>query len=153
MIGRVIEFLVIRVLARVFPKRFRLILNAVSGAPLLRQFRIFSWLYLQSFVGPEARDWFHVHRWAKMFSIVLSGGFIEERYPGGRGFFIHHRAPSCYGMDYTTIHRIKSVSARAWTLFFMLRDRGEGWGYYPRVKITPIPFQDFIPAPRKVTSL
>ena len=132
--GQAIEFLIIRVLARLFPNRYRVIPRVQDGAPLLRQFKICRWAYLQSFVNPEALDWFHVHRWQRMISFVLSGRFREERFPGflaAGQYFKVHAAPSVYMMDRSVIHRLDAAEPNTWTLFLMLGDRGE-WGYFPR---------------------
>ena len=159
MLGRFLEWLIVAKLARWFPSRYRLIPRAQDGAPLLRQFRLFgSWCYLQSFENPEVREWFHRHRWERMISIVLSGAFKEERYPGG--IFVVHRAGSIYSMDRTVVHRLSAVKLRTWTLFFMFgprarrRDNRPDWGYYPRPKVDGfVEWDKMIPDERKVKSL
>lgn len=156
MIGRFLEWLIVAKLAIWFPSRYRLIPRAQDGEPLLRQFKIFSWCYLQSFVTGEVWDWFHRHRWQRMISIVLSGSFKEERYPGT--IFVVHKAPSIYTMDRTVIHRLAAVKARTWTLFLMLgpRVRYDGtpdWGYYPRPFVKFVSWDKMIPDERKVKSL
>lgn len=169
--GRFLTFLVTRVLARLFPKRYRLIPRRSDGTPLLRQFKITEWCYLQSFVGPEEPDLFHIHRWQKMYSIVLSGEFQEERFPGmtrlwfnqdtpiytgphcGLCFLKTHRAPSVYSMDSSDIHRLHYAAANTWTMFFMFGNRKD-WGYYPRPTDPEyIPWDIAIPEERKVPPL
>lgn len=158
MMGRLIEWLVIRVLARVFPSRYRLIPRAQDGKPLLRQFKIFSWCYLQSFVSAEVMQRFHVHRWRYMLSFVLSGEFAEERYPGT--MYIIHTAPSVYQMDDTVVHRFARVAPNTWTLFFMFgKNRHElpgDWGYFQRPHWDSLKYQPWdqeIPEERRVKSL
>ena len=157
MIGRFLEWLIVAKLARWFPARYRLIPRAQDGAPLLRQFKIFSWLFLQSFVGQEFWNWFHRHRYERMISVVLSGAFKEERYPGG--VFLIHRAGTIYTMDRTVIHRLAAVNPRTWTLFFQFgaKTRADGkpnWGYYPRPANNGwVPWDQMIPDERKVKSL
>lgn len=134
--GYLVEFLVIKVLARLFPKRYRLIPRVGDAAPLLRQFKVCNWIYLQSFVNPEIREWFHVHRHRYTLSVVLSGLFVEERYPGN--IFKVHMWGNVYTMDDTNIHRIDHVRLRTWTIFFMFGKNKQfnvadaGWGYYQR---------------------
>ena len=127
--GKFLEWFIVGFLAKVFPSRYRVIPRIHDGEPLLRQFKITEWAYLQSFVNPEGHDLYHRHRWTQMRSFVLSGEFTEERYPGD--IFILHRAPSTYTMDFGTIHRLDSVTPRTWTLFLM-RHNSIGWGYYLR---------------------
>lgn len=158
MFGHFLEWLVVAKLARWFPSRYRLIPRAHDGAPLLRQFNVLgNWCYLQSFENPEDWNWFHVHRWRRMISIVLSGTFKEERYPGGQ--FKLRRSPSIYSMDRTVVHRLSAVMPRTWTLFFMFGSisRSDGkadWGYYPRPKQSGfVPWDKMIPDERRVKSL
>ena len=157
MIGRFLEWLIVAKLARWFPSRYRLIPRVQDGAPLLRQLKITSWCYLQSFANPEVWDWFHRHRWTRMISLVLSGAFKEERYPGR--IFVVHRAGSVYAMDRTVVHRLSAVKPRTWTLFLMIgpRSRPDGaadWGYYPRPRHRGfVPWDAMIPNDRKVRSL
>ena len=61
--------------------------------------------------------------------MVLSGSFVEERYPGG--MFLKHPAPSFYWMDHTVIHRLHEVEPNTWTLFFMFQNK-IAWGYFLR---------------------
>lgn len=150
---RFLEWLIAGVLARAFPGRWRIIPRAQDGAPLLRQFKFCRWVYLQSFVNPELPEFFHFHRFRFMFSIVLSGWFIEERYPGKRfNFFKNHFAPSVYTMDRSTVHRLHAVDSRTWTLFFQFGNTGD-WGYLPRAETKIIPWDQFIPDERKVKAL
>jgi hypothetical protein len=124
MIGHLLDWFVPSVLGRLFPDRYRVIPRKEDGAWMLRQFKITSWCYLQSFLIPEARGSYHLHRWHFMRSFVLSGSFREERFPGGPGdMTITHRAPSTYTMDSTTIHRLDRVAPRTWTLFLAFGDR------------------------------
>lgn len=162
MIGRFLEWFVTRLLARAFPSRYRVIPRRSDGKPLLRQFKLFetaagNGVYIQSFVRGEERELFHCHRWRRMVSIVLSGAFMEERYPGapygprfGGRFLVLHAAPSVYTMDWTTIHRLDDVMPRTWTLFFMWGNR-EDWGYFARPNLVEYwPWNEAIPKERQI---
>jgi len=122
-----------------------------DGVPLLRQFKVFETrepargkpgrfhvgVYLQSFMCSEVYADFHIHRWRRMVSFVLSGVFQEERpsfLPGRR--FVVRKAGDVYTMGAETVHRFNAVAARTWTLFFMFGRNPKqaelgGWGYYP----------------------
>ncbi len=152
-------------LARLFPKRYRLI-PRLDGKPLLRQFLVcrFAWpfgskarpwleVYLHSFVNGETDQWFHRHRHGHMFSVVLSGRFCEERYPG-QLFFVHY-APGLYYMDRATVHRLHWAGERSWSLFCGFGNDGR-WGYYRRVMPEALqytPWQEMIPPEKRVKSL
>lgn len=145
MMGRVLEFLIVRCLASIWPSRFRQ-LNRADGRPFFRQFKICSFgkeeprgtppwwhvsIFFQSFLLADDPRTFHIHRWRRMFSFVLSGELREDR----ERCRIIHKAPSIYTMDSNVVHRAADVAPRTWTLFIMLgrnanRPAG-GWGYFP----------------------
>ncbi len=157
MIGRLLEWLIVGCLASWFPKRYRVIPRITDGEPMIRQFKLADWCYLQSFRCSDAQELFHVHRWRRMVSLVLSGGLVEERYPGGH-YFLRHIAPHAYSMDSTNIHRIDSVRPRTWTLFmfFGFRPHGlseTGWGYYRRGSLDFVPSDAAIPTELRVPPL
>ena len=155
--ARLVEWAIVHVLLRLFPKRYRLI-PRIDGQPLLRQFLVlrlgkFLEVYLHSFVNGETDQWFHRHRWGHMFSMVLSGRFCEERFPG-RLFWVHY-APSFYYMDQSTIHRLHWAGERTWSLFFGFGN-GDSWGYYRRPTPEALqytPWQQMIPPEKRVRSL
>lgn len=154
-----IEWLIMRVLTRLFPKRYRLI-PRLDGEPMLRQFLVgrFSLgqrnveIYLQSFLRGETTEWFHHHRWEYMRSIVLCGNFWEERFPGR--MYLRHVGPSTYSMDFTTIHRIEYARPRTWSLFFGFNNKAR-WGYYRRIdsRVEYIPWEKMISEKIRVPSL
>lgn len=155
MIGLWLNALVAWLAAR-YPQRYRVVPRALDGVPMLRQFRLTRWCTLQSFVTSEASarlpERYHFHRWRWMFSVVLSGAFTEQRYPGI--FFVHHKAPSFYAMHWSTVHRVVAVRYATWTLFFGFgRTPAGDWGYCS----PPTPgtldlrgWQDEIPQERRV---
>ncbi len=178
MIGHLLEFLIVRCLARVFPGRYRVIPRMPDGAPLLRQFRILSigaekprgvppWyhfsVYLQSFVNAEVEGEFHVHRWRRMISLVLSGWFCEERVDlsigvtQGGAYRIAHLSPSVYTMASGDIHRFHYVAPRTWTLFIMVGRNEDkpmgGWGYYARATGEYRPWDQAIPQEKRIAAL
>ncbi len=154
----IVEFLIL-FLARTFPSRYRMI-PRLDGKPLLRQFLVcklgrFVEVYLQSFLDGETAEWFHVHRWGRMISFVLSGRFCEERFPGGPGLFLVHSAPGVYTMDQSTIHRLHWTTEKTWTLFFAFDNDGS-WGYYRRPTPEALqytPWQQMIPPEKRIKSL
>jgi hypothetical protein len=161
--GAAIEAAVTRILAPVFPERYRVIPRKEDGVPMLRQFLVWgspsagSGAYLQSFVAPEQAHDFHSHRWPYMRSFVLSGMFVEERYPGiySGGAALVHEAPSTYMMDSGVIHRLHHADPRTWTLFLTRGPIGT-WSYYRRPRpgdVLSAPATEAIPAERRVRPL
>jgi len=144
--GRFVEWLVVVVLVRLFPSRYRQ-LNRADGRPFFRQFKVWSfgrenprgvppWWHcsgiLQSFLLPDDPGSYHIHRWRRMFSFGLSGRLVEDRGPAVG--IITHLAPWFYTMGSDCIHQARGVAPRTWSLFIMLganRNRpAGGWGYY-----------------------
>jgi len=138
-------------LAAEFPDQYRVVPNTQTGEPMLIQWRVDAGCYLQSFMQPDAIDRFHIHRWDKMESTVLTGGFVEERYPGG--IYIPHKAGETYTMDRGVIHRFHSVEPMTWTLF-RFEGGDDQWGYYFRPDaIDYRPWQEGVAADNRVKSL
>jgi hypothetical protein len=152
-----LEWFVVHFLAIIFPSRYRVIPRKEDGEPLLRQFRLWgspslgSGAYLQSFLTNELASEFHNHRWPEMRSRVLTGFFVEERYPGGT--FIVRKAGNGYTMDGTVIHRLAAVAPRTWT-FFRTKGPIREWGYFKRPQtVVYNPSDKAIPAERKLPPL
>lgn len=145
MIGRFLEWFIVSLLARLFPSRYRSLPRA-DGRHFFRQFKICSFgkeqprgtppwwhvsIFFQSFLLADDPSTFHIHRWRRMVSFVLSGELQEDRACGR----IVHKAPCVYTMGSDVVHRAAGVAPRTWTLFVMLgcntnRPKG-GWGYFP----------------------
>ncbi|HZC29939.1 MAG TPA: hypothetical protein VE261_00365, partial [Gaiellaceae bacterium] len=93
-------------------------------------------VYLHKFHRSDDADDLHNHPWAWSFSIILAGGYVEERLDDamvadGLGGW-HHRvffsppkrievrrltAPSFNFIRESTFHRVDLIEADAWTLF------------------------------------
>lgn len=122
-----------------FPSRARIVPRADDPeTPMLMQVALVRGrLYLQRFIAPESRDFFHNHRWRYMRSLVLSGSYVEER-PGGK--LIRRRAGRSHSMDSTTIHRVLWWSPCCVTLFYMSKRHAPTWGYF---EAKPLRFAQF----------
>jgi hypothetical protein len=136
----------IRALITVVPSRYRVVPRAEAPeTPLLEQFALIrgaSWigrrfgaLYFQHFCNPEPSGFAHRHRWARMRSLVLSGGFVEERFAIGvdgvrRAELWPHWRGSSYSMGASDIHRVAWWGPRCWTLFHMSVTQTDSWGWY-----------------------
>jgi len=114
--------------AKLFPSRCREI-PAIDGGILLRQIKLTEKVFLQNFAKPEPEGIFHLHRWERMRSFVLTGSFIEQRLRADRSKrLIRHRFLSTYSMTRDVVHRVAYWSPRCWTIFIMMGNTGE-WGY------------------------
>lgn len=132
------------VMSFLFPKRCREI-PAVNGGVLLQQIRITKTAYMHHFVQPEPAGKFHLHRWTKMRSFILTGHYIEERLYADRSTKkIRHRFLQTFAMGREAIHRIDYWSPGCWTLFFY-SDDDLGWGYVDGETFEYTPWDEYIP--------
>lgn len=140
-----------KLLNKLFPTRCREIPH-VDGGVLLRQVRVFKNVYLQQFAQPEVVDMFHLHRWSKMRSFILSGHYVEERlYADKTRAKIRHQRFTTFTMTRDVVHRVHYWSPRCWTLF-IYSDDNLGWGYIdPDHNFTD--WQDYIPSAKRVDSI
>jgi len=82
--------------------------------------------YLHQIHLPDADHAPHCHPWEWCFSIILHGGYVEER-PGRRDRRL--RRGSFNFLRHTDYHRIDSVEPDTWT-FFVTGPRLESdWGF------------------------
>lgn len=114
---------------------------------------VMEWLpftvYLHGFVQPDGDRALHNHPWSRAFSIVLSGGYDEERRQGVRGdFSIRRLYPgwiNSIGCD--TFHRIDRLhpgrDGLVWTLFFTGR-KSSTWGFLNEETSEVVPWHKYV---------
>lgn len=100
-------------------------------------------IYLHCFHRSDADRELHNHPFEKSFSIILSGGYSEERRVGRGVSRRNLEAGDINIIDANTFHRVdlKSTGSgelEAWTLF-VVSGRSQSWGFWDRVtgKFTP----------------
>jgi len=134
-----------------FPKRCREI-PAIDGGILLQQIKVTKNCYLQHFVKPEPEGKFHIHRWKKMRSFILSGHYVEQRlYANRTTTEIRHRFGTTFSMDKGAVHRVAYWSPKCWTLFMFSGSDGL-WGYLDK-DFNYTPWDEYIPDDIRVDSL
>lgn len=128
-------------LLRLFRNRTEIIY--VDGSPYLMRVHIVNqiWflpaIYLHYFFkGDEDRS-LHDHPWAWAASLVLTGGYTEERCNGLSEPLppveIRERRPGSFSkLSYWDVHRVSLTENGCWTLFFAGRHIGM-WGFVDRV--------------------
>jgi hypothetical protein len=143
---------------QMFPSRVREII--LDDRPYLRRFYITSktdkerpfGLYLHYFHrGDEDRE-LHNHPWKKSYSLILTGGYDEERALADGIAIRSLRTGRINVIRDTDFHRImlnKSYGAHTWTLFMSgarIPKTPEGykdWGFWNRETDKYIPHQEF----------
>ncbi len=88
-------------------------------------------IYLHRFHrSDEDRD-LHNHPWTRSYSLVLLGGYREERLQDGKVIVRDVYPGSINVIDPNTFHRVDLLNGDAWTIFFtgtLLQD----WGFWDR---------------------
>jgi hypothetical protein len=88
-------------------------------------------LFLHLFVSGDAEPELHSHPWETSVSLILTGGYIEERRFGSRVVtrpVLPFSLNFIKGEDY---HRVDLLKDRAWTLFFAMKPR-RTWYFWDR---------------------
>jgi hypothetical protein len=114
-----------------------------DGALYLTRFRVLGamqarhpWfpisVYLHRFHRPDNDRELHNHPWPWAVSLILSGGYLEQRFAkphSGLGHLRWLRAGSLNVLTADTFHRILELDGEPWTLFVVAR-KVQPWGYY-----------------------
>lgn len=127
-----IESLLYRISARL-PCRF---IDGEQGEPYLERYYIFGALgwhaYLHRFVDSDPDRGLHDHPWNRAVSLVLSGGYDEQRSGNGDADGISVRNIRPFRLNFLRgedFHRVVLRRGRpAWTLFIH-GPRVKGWGF------------------------
>lgn len=99
--------------------------------------RVFGWrpMLHRIWIADQDRDP-HSHPWSTAYSIVLTGGYVEERLIGvivGDGSLSTDQrirtALTIERIDGDDFHRISYVAPRTWTLFVAGPRHPDGWGF------------------------
>jgi hypothetical protein len=150
-------------LTRTFPGRYRIIGD--NGTPYLGRFYVkktgrLPGLYLHHFYRSDQDRELHNHPWVSSSSVVLTGGYYEERWESKTpinkpGFvedykreavrMIDRSAPGFNRIFNTTFHRVvlKDLKNGAWTLFIP-GPEAQDWGFLDRTTGKYTPHADFL---------
>jgi hypothetical protein len=114
-----------------------------DGEPYLTRFIVWGWkpsdgdrkypfsIYLHLFHTPDYDPAPHSHPWDWAVSLILSGGYIEERLEEDGGAFLGvYKAPALNVIKSDTFHVITELSPKAptWTLF-IVGPKNATWGF------------------------
>ena len=113
-----------------------------QGRPYLERYYAAGWhprsrqpgpaLFLHHFVGSDPAESVHSHPWSWSASLILSGGYREERCssPGLREVR-EYRPGDVNILRPDDRHRIDLLESDCWTLF-LVGDYAQPWGFSPR---------------------
>lgn len=106
--------------------------NQIDGSLYLRRIYLLPFVYLHLIAQADADRHLHNHPWKWARSLILTGGYLEQRGASGSRFFGHWRRPwSWVRLNGNTYHRIALVERNTWTLF-IAGPRVKSWGFWVR---------------------
>jgi hypothetical protein len=88
-------------------------------------------IYLHNFLSHD-EDGHHNHPWDWSFSVVIRGGYTEERFDpeSGETWRETHRAGGLNILRRGDYHRIEELHGDTWTLFVCGPLSGKSWGFW-----------------------
>lgn len=106
-------------------------------------------VYLHLFLSGDEEQELHSHPWGKSVSLILSGGYREERRVGNQVVTRTVRPGTLNFIAADDFHRVDLLKDHAWTLFFAGRVV-QTWGFWNRTSGEFIPWREqvFIRRPR-----
>ena len=125
--------IIARALARISRNRPARIIHSGDLPYLYRVFlgRVLGWnFYLHQFVSTDEERWLHDHPFDG-FSLVLSGGYTEERLIALSWPRVHTDRRKVRWFNYVSgdcFHRVLAPKPNTWTLFFH-PPKFKGWGF------------------------
>lgn len=102
-------------------------------------FNIFLHRFLSSDVEPEL----HNHPWSRSVSLILTGGYEEERRVGDDVVFRTLRPGQLNSIGANDFHRIELREEEAWTLF-VAGSVTQSWGFWSRVTRKFVPWREHV---------
>jgi hypothetical protein len=85
-------------------------------------------LYLHHFWRSDYEDEVHNHPWRRSYSLILTGGYIEHRYVGGRIVTRRFLPGMINVIDSSDFHRVELIGRDCWTLF-LSGPKVAQWGF------------------------
>jgi hypothetical protein len=112
-----------------------------NGMPYLERYFAAGWspsnkrsgpaLFLHHFVASDSEEAVHSHPWGWSASLILAGGYREERCIDGVLSVKEYRPGEVNVLEADDKHRIDLLEADCWTLF-LAGNFEKAWGFAPR---------------------
>lgn len=111
-------------------------------------------LFLHHFLRSDGDDALHSHPWEWAVSLVLAGGYIEERRVGETHQVVRRRVrPGMLNfLTAKTYHRVELVETDAWTLF-LVGPKVTSWGFWERATGIFYPWREWLAEQREKVRL
>lgn len=131
-----------------------------DGEPYLTRYYLFGadrkWgnIFLHHFhssdkdLAPSGTYYLHNHPWPWSFSIILDGGYVEERRESDDSISERTYLPgSINTLTDKDFHRVELIGNDGWSLFFTgWRSDKRSWGFWDRVTKQYLDFKNFAKA-------
>ena len=108
-------------------------------------------VYLHRFHRSDSDGALHNHPWKWARSLVLAGGYIEERrakdWRSPPWHSVERRVIRPFSwnkIDATDFHRVDLIESDCWSLFIAGPKTGESWGFWDRWTGKFLPWREFI---------
>jgi hypothetical protein len=111
-----------------------------------------SWaIYLHHFHRSDVDRELHNHPWRWAVSLILVGGYREERRVGNRVTYRFLRPGMLNILTDKDFHRVDLVEKDAWSLF-LTGPKIQGWGFWDRVTGRTTPRREFLREKQQVSA-
>lgn len=105
-------------------------------------------IYLHRFHRSDDSQELHDHPWKWALSLILSGGYYEERFMIGDGVKGRYVLPFMVNLiTAKDFHRVDLLHEEAWSLF-VTGPKFRNWGFLDRKTMTFTPWRDYIAGKR-----
>lgn len=104
-------------------------------------------IYLHRFHRSDSDRELHNHPWRWSCSLVLAGGYVEER-RSGDAVISRRVTPGRFNwIGHDDFHRVDLIEKDAWTLF-VVGPKVSSWGFWSRISRAFVPWREFIAGKR-----
>lgn len=129
-----------------FPSRVRII--RTDGDPYLIRFyikynRLLPGIYLHKFLRSDKDRELHNHPWKWSFSLLLTEGYLEERWNGERVEKLERKAGTINIIRANDFHRVELLDVGPWTLFISGPET-QDWGFMNPETGVYIPHMEYL---------
>lgn len=100
-------------------------------------------LYLHRFHRGDLDRELHNHPWRWSLSLILAGGYLEERRQGDRIVRRRLRPGAINWIGQDDFHRVDLTDGECWSLF-VAGPKVSGWGFWDRSSGEIIPWRTFV---------
>lgn len=123
-----------------------------DGKPYLERYYIFHsdrfkflpGIYLHKFLSSDEDPELHNHPWKLSVSLILAGGYTEERRAKDDTIKVASFRPGCLNIIRDNdFHRVDLDSPCVWTLFFS-GNRQQDWGFWDRDTGNYVPWKEHV---------